>query len=239
MACGLAERVAASKSILSALKGVPAFADLSRSECERLMAELRVASLPVVEQGKIAELLKECGFVRADEDALLSLVAAKLVQAPATTPIAPPMPAQGKRAGMQDWADVARYFPTRVWEDMSSSDQKEPMFEFVDKLGMRHPSEPTMQAVGLAWLIMVEGTPEVEAMQPTQRTGFVKVVKQAWKALIRGWPSHTMFVITLPRGPTHFQASHRALWEHAMGSDAPAAKLPMKESSWDKTRGQT
>ena len=99
-------QVQASKNLLDALRALPRFPDISRSECARLQGCLALHALTPAQLASVAQGVKQAGFLQKDEELLLDLVASATCQS-----APPPAAGKGSRVGLQDWETVPAFFP--------------------------------------------------------------------------------------------------------------------------------
>ena len=91
----------ASKHLLDALRALPRFPDISRSECARLQQCVSLQTLTPVQLACAAQGDKQAGFLQKDEELLIDMVASATCQ---SSP--PPAADNGSRVGLQDWETV-------------------------------------------------------------------------------------------------------------------------------------
>ena len=105
-------RIAASRSVLQVMHGRSAFTPVSSSERDAVGQLIRNAAFNTADLGKVAEAVKQAGFVAEDED-MLDIIAEKVSAVPGL--------ALGcsVRTGLQYFSHALHYLPQGIWDDMS------------------------------------------------------------------------------------------------------------------------
>lgn len=231
MADVLAE-FAATSSLLTALKGRPQFREVSSAEAQRLAALLQKhgQDLPREVLGQVAQKVETLFGNPPDKELLLDAVAVAAV---------------GKAAGpeqtkvdcgraLQDWTNLALFLRKSVWEKLRQGDTGALLDELV-RMGLRRPSEPTMQTVSLVALAATDGVASVAAMDPQTKLTFIQACKGMFKTRLKGVSPPTDFVLALPTSPDELSTDVRRAW---YGKEDPAPS-EVSESELAQLRATT
>ena len=146
-------QVQASKNLLDALRALPRFPDISRSECARLQQSLALHALTPAHLASVAQGVKQAGFLQKDEELLLDMVASATCQSSA-----PPAAGKGSRVGLQDWETVPAFFFQAVHWNIMKRGEYADVLDFLVRMGLRNPGEPTVLTIALCMLWSGEGT---------------------------------------------------------------------------------
>ena len=211
----IVEEVAATKNILQALSGRPGFVKVSESECAKVRAVLQVANVTTADLAKIAAAVQSAGFQSDHQSELLDMIAEKAV-----SPSSGPAKQIGVRVPVQDYSSMVNFVPESCWERLSEGDYS-PFMEHLLRMGLRNPSEPTSQTIGLIILHQSDGLQAALGMASASRLEFCKTMKTALKAKIKlALPS--LYISALPDTPQELQQVNLALFNQAFAKEGPA-----------------
>lgn len=207
-------QLGACKSILSALKGRPGHGKVSAAERCRLQSSLRMVALGSLDLARIIEASQSAGFAAEDEDLLLDTLAQAAAHG------APAPLEKHARSSMQNFEELVHFLPESVWCHIKEGRIQE-FLDFLLRLGLRHPSEPTSLVMALVVLHQTEGIPATCAMAPNSKLEFVKSIKSMFKARAGLVCSPVAFAQCLPRMPDDFRKQYPVLHEAAFSSQGP------------------
>ena len=220
------QQVAACKSLLQALSARPGFADVSASECSRLLGLLRPLHLSSAELAAFASAVVEAGFAAKDQGLILDAVA----QASSGQAALPRASLSGStRAKQQSWESAVHFIPGSVWKRLEEHSVAE-LLDFIVRLGLRSPTEHTLLALSCCVLAVSEGVDKSVNMSVDNRLVFHQTVKTMFKEKVKFAPSPLVWVQELPASPEQFKRSYSALWEALYASEAPCS-CPVSELS--------
>eukprot|EP00969_Alexandrium_andersonii_P079356 3499425-Alexandrium_andersonii.AAC.1 len=114
----------------------------------------------------------------------------------------------------------------------------ESVADFLMRLGLRHPTEPTVRDVALALLFQSEGFEGALAMPPEGKLAIIKAMKQGIKARVRLAPPLAQWVAHLPRYPEELRSLSADIFKSAFGDQSPAA-CPISEVQMGQLRMTT
>ena len=209
-------QLGASKSILSALRGRPGHGKVSSAERHRLQSSLRMVALGSLDLARIAEGVLGAGFQPDDEAALLDTIAegaGQAVQAPL---------AKAGRSSMRNYEQLANYLPETVWSHIKEGHIQD-YIDFLMRLGLRNPSEPTSQVMALVVLHQTDGFVRACEMAPHMKLEFVKSIKTMFKVRAKLVVSPVAFAQSLPQMPEDLRKQYPVLYEAAFSAEGPVA----------------
>lgn len=149
----------------------------------------------------------------ADKDVVLDAVAAAAVGQAS----GPHAKVDCGRA-LQDWTNLGVFLRKAVWEKLKQGDSGGFLDELV-RMGLRRPSEPTMQTIALIALSATEGVVSVAAMDAQMKLTYIQSCKAMFKARIKGVPTPTACLPALPISANELPADVRREW---YGDEGPA-----------------
>ena len=216
-------QVQASKNLLDALRALPRFPDISRSECARLQRCLALHALTPAQLACAAQGIKQAGFLQKDEELLLDMVASATCQS-----APPPAAGKGSRVGLQDWETVPAFFQAVHWNMMKRGEYAD-VLDFLVRMGLRNPGEPTVLTIALCMLWSGEDTyQKVLAMPVAAKLEFVKGLKQMLKARTKRAVHPPILITTLQKTPNELQVMHPDIYS-AMYMSEPPVPCPIPE----------
>ena len=196
-------QVQASKNLLDALRALPRFPDISRSECARLQQCFSLHALTPVQLACVAQGVKQAGILQKDEELLLDMVASATCQSSA-----PPAAGKGSRVGLQDWETVPAFFQAVHWNIMKRGEYAD-VLDFLVRMGLRNPGEPTVLTIALCMLWSGEDTyHKVVAMPVAAKLEFVKGLKQMFKARTTRAGQPSILITALQKTPNELHVMH-------------------------------
>ena len=215
MAESILQQVGASKSILAALQNRPGLEKVSSHERLRLQQVLRATSLGTQDMGRIAGSIQDAGFQPSDLSALLDTVA-DVVSSKVVAPLA-----KVARTATQNYEHLVHYIPKAILEGLQQGNVNE-FIDFLIRLGLRHPSEPTKLTMAVLTLVCSDGMDKALAMQPEVKLAFVKSFKQMFTARLKFFVPPTMYVEKLHQRPEDFRQEYPGLWDCAYQGSEPS-----------------
>jgi len=208
MAEAILAQVGSCKSILTALNGRPGVAKVSEQEGRRLQQALRCTAVANDDMGRIAHAIKEAAFQEGDEQALLDVVAdvaSSRVSAPC---------AKMQRTSTQDWLEFVHYIPGNIWHELEQG-LVNGFMDFLFRLGLRHPSEPTFSLMATMTCVQADGLDKVLNMADEVKLQYVGSIKAMFRSQLKKWLAPCNYVLSLPRKPEEFRRDYRALYDNA------------------------
>ena len=143
---------------------------------------------------------------------------------------------QTTRCRLQDFQNLIHFFKYDQWAAFADrrgqpSGKLEVLLQHAVNLGLRHPSEQTLQTLVTLWLVSVFGADQVVCMPWSSKLQHLHMVKAAWKKVIAREPPPKERVETLPSEPAAFKKEFPSQWEVAFPSDAPIG-CPVSEAAF-------
>jgi len=224
MAEAILAQVGSCKSILTALNGRPGVAKVSEQEGRRLQQALRCTAVANDDMGRIAHAIKEAGFQEGDEQALLDVVAdvaSSRVSAPC---------AKMQRTSTQDWLEFVHYIPGNIWHELEQG-LVNGFMDFLFRLGLRHPSEPTFSLMATMTCVQADGLDKVLNMADEVKLQYVGSIKAMFRSqLENGWRLAITFSAFLGSPKSSAGITERCTTMHSVvWTPAPAQ---LRRCSW-------
>lgn len=211
MATAVADRMEAARTLLSALKGSPAWPMASASQRDALVQDLRGAKVPAAQMAELAQTCQGLSWHGSDGDVVLKA----LFSGPSSAP----------RRTLQDYTQVLQFFSHAQWvflqSEASSSGKLSLILEHCASLGLRCPTETTAQRLTALFLTLTEGSMAAKAMHHSQKLSVLRFVKKSFKEVAKGEP--LAFVPALPAVPSELEAAFPELYQVVFKSSSPAA----------------
>ena len=204
---------------------------MSSAECSRVLSLLRSVSLTSVEMSSVVTGVKEAGFAAKDETTLLDC-SIECLSGSHGRPVATH---SGARTSLQSWETVQHFLPASVWETMKQGTMSN-VIDFVLKLGLRNPSEPTAQVISLCVLWASEGHDKACAMQAEVKLSFHQQVKQMFKTKAKFLLPPVEWMQALPRTPLELKQKNPTVYEVVYSQEGPA-ETPISELHFQQLKG--
>lgn len=198
------------------LKGTSAVPDVLSQQKVHFQQALESSSLSIVEAERVCAALRRIPWARGDLDELLGLVAKKSLQGG---------PSVAGKCKLQDFRMLMHYFSHEQWQlltnDKAHNDSKlEVIVTQASLLGLRHPSETTVQAMTAFFMASAQGFQQATSVLPSvkyQTNQHVKkMIKKSSGSPVCSW------VPSLDREPSIFREKHPELYAHAFAKFPPA-----------------
>ena len=122
------------------------------------------------------------------------------------------------RRPMQNFESLPSYGTRAMWDRMLAGD-RDALLQHAARLGLRCPSEPTMQRLAAVSLIASEGPEKAMATSTAVRQAYFRSLKRAFKAYAIGEP--TVYVVSLPDSPRLLRSLHRELYDAVYAAEGP------------------
>ena len=209
-------QVEASGNLLFALQGRPHFEKVSTAEAARLKSIVVAAKLTIVDMSDVAAAISKVPFVQSDRGVLLDAIAEMAVGGRLH---ADPPPAKIARTSTQNYEAFLSYLPDSIWSSMEQGSVND-LFDFLIRLGLRCPSEPTSQLMSLCILHESDGMEKVMAMSEDCKLDFCKAMKASFKRRAKFLGVH-QYLDVLPDLPSACAAEFPDLYSSAFGAQAP------------------
>jgi hypothetical protein len=121
------------------------------------------------------------------------------------------------RLALQDYTALVNYIPQKFYRDGCQSDD---VMKLARLLGLRHPSEPSVQACTALYLGFDMGLEAALTLSGEQRFAAYKIVRNTLKSKAAVEPPRQ--IQTLPSEPATFKESYPDMWAAAYGTiDSP------------------
>ena len=175
----LCSRLAATESVLAALRPTSSFEQVSAAECQRHLQMIKgIQHLEISMLADILAKVKGCGLSAQREALLLEALSTFALQPQSASDGAAAEEYQCKRAVAQHYEDAVYYVPSALWESLSSHGDTSELFGFLGRLGLRNPTEGSSQGICLLVLVATESLDKVQRMDHDSRAASVKVLKK-------------------------------------------------------------
>ena len=210
-------------SLLEAFKGKATLAKISGAEAAKVASLLRSQS--VADWCEVTAAIVAAKFVKSDEDALLDIVAETMVS-PSDSVTA--SEEKVSRTATQQYENWMHHVPACVWESLRGGNM-EMLLVHLCKLGLRSPSEATLQTMSLAILHQTEGYERTSNMPVAARLQFLHTVRTSFKRLAKQLPQAPCYVKVLPRNPDDLRVQFPAVHGVAFANGSEAVVNPIAE----------
>jgi hypothetical protein len=214
----LIDRIDAVSRFLNSLAGNPAFEIARPAQAQALLSEIdRLSTLSLHDGAVASEKITECLlWSAAEKNNMLTAIVSKSCCAAAAS-----LTDAGRRV-MQDYTAVHGYFTNSLWniitgQDVTPSKKLEMLLTHAANLGLRNPSESTMQLFSAVYLTVSEGA-AFEQWSPAARLQTYKALKAEFKRLVSKMPATNVHLQTLPSDPAEFKNTQRGLYDLAFPS---------------------
>ena len=217
----LVERLQATATLLRARGGSAASRSLlAQQQQQEILRD--IALMPMVSATQAAELVTALGAVPWDArlggpvmEAVMNKIAA----------------AGNQRRKMQDFRACPDYFTEDQWEALlgsaTDSDKLHMMLSHVATLGLRTPSEPTLQMLAVLWCCVAQGVPGTRDLSCDAKRGLLGHVKEEWARHKRRLQEPVTWVTTFSRSVAEYVVEHPAMARVAYaGGGAVHCKVP-------------
>ena len=205
------EDLAAARRLLASLRDSPSLGTASAAQARALVAKLGAGV--ACSTGEVAELVAAAQSVHWASAEHLRAVESAAV-AVATTLAA----GRSHRRPMQNFESLPSYGTRAMWDRMLAGD-RDALLQHAARLGLRCPSEPTMQRLAAVSLIASEGPEKAMATSTAVRQAYFRSLKRAFKAYATGEP--TVYVVSLPDSPRLLRSLHRELYDAVYAAEGP------------------
>lgn len=219
----LIERIDAMGRFLHVLVGTAALELARPQQVQALHARITcVSNLSLDDATQATEKIKGFTFLLPSEkDDLLSAVIAK-----ASAPSALAVVQFGRKA-LQDFSALQSYFPLSLWETLQTAEtaasvKLERCLSHLGNLGLRNPSEGTMQCLTAVYMLCHDGQDGFDRQTPAMRMATYKAVKAEFKRMAAYMPSPLAQLQALPINPHELKVAEPALWKLAFEDAEPA-----------------
>lgn len=191
-------QLAAISKLLVALRGTPAFQQVVAAQGMSVETILAATKLQPCEAADICTALNAMDWPDADRNALLGSVARAVAVTPSPLSIA---------SKMQNFESFQNYFVESQWvqlqaQGVTSDSKLHIITQQVSALGLRYPSEPTVQKLAGFFLLVTDGYEKITQMMPAIKLEASRLIKKKIKEY--GKTSPHAFIQKLPEEPELF-----------------------------------
>ena len=196
-------------------------------QIQSLKSSLANPVLNVREATDILNSLATMAFLSEDEKMQLSdVIVEKVNQAPHAE-AAPKTTANGGKKDLQDYVALVHYMTEDMWIDLQSDERSaswkmNALLDHCVKLGLRNPSEPSMQCLTAVYLLTAERA-ALANMTPQTRLTTLQALKTKLRSIVQHQGNHGPHVCKLPVMATEFQSEFSVLWKAALAEKMPVA----------------
>ena len=187
----------------------------SKSERMRLQGLLAQAKgVQSTDLAEIATLVGQAEFAPRDEEVLLDTVADLVTCAPTTTTSA------SSKTALQDFESFSNFLTADVWERIANGDMQA-IVNFLLRLGLRFPTEPTSRTVAVVFLAYSEGVEAVQAMDAAARLTTIRVFKKMIKDAAKTAVPLLETIKVLPKTPLEVQRQNSVAYDMVYAEQEP------------------
>lgn len=199
-----------------------------------------VGKFSVADGAKVCAALNKVPWRPVEREELVSMVADCMTEAPPS----------GTRSILQDYSSIAVYYTANHWdllraEQVSSAAKLEAVLSHAVVLGLRNPSENTLQALAALYIACAEGLGKGICLAPSMKYAILQQTKKSLRAFLKKSTDTTAeFVHVLPPSPPELKRLHPRTYAAAFPSSKPApvpldttqfealtSSIPMRSSS--------
>ena len=215
------DRIDAAHRFLSSLQRSRGLAAAKALQLQSLVDVIGAATLSLEEGASANSKFLEFVLWNQDEqEKLLAVVLARIGEAPASAG-----PAAGKRTSLQNYMNLMLYMPSSLWDELGCNNPGASLSKLIAlmshciNLGLRTPSEGTMQTACAIYLLCHEGQDAFDCMTPAVRMNNYKAIKQSFKRMCAHSPDPPTFLQNLPARQSDLQSQAPSLWRIAFPGD--------------------
>lgn len=171
----LARHCDAVENLLAAVQGQPCWPDVSSKQAQALLAQLRKQPVSIEQAAELATKVGAMSWAPGDCNKMLNRIGAMSGEAA--------VPGLIVRRKQQNFENIGFYLSQQNWADMAQNEPTavDTIAACAVALGLRNPTEPTIQRITALFLLCVEGQASTLSMQPAQLHEFFKMVKRQSK----------------------------------------------------------
>ena len=209
------QQVAASKSLLEALRARPGFTDASAAEASRLMQLFPSVAMTSEQLAAFAAAVTDVHFAPKDEGDLLDAIS-RVASGRHTAPVAGST--ANPRTRQQDWESILDFLPASVWQAIKES-RIDVALDFLFRMGLRNPSEPTIQKIALGMMVVTEGFEQALEKDVQQKLALHKTVKGLIANKVKYMPKPVVWIQQLSASPALLQRDFPTVFESLYTSE--------------------
>ena len=212
----LVEHVQAIKTLLAAVIGTPSYQKTLESQANALSNAFESSTFSLLDAAAIAEELKALPQQQQIE------LTAKLMDRVGS----PAKPASAGRLALQDFTNFCHYLTESTWAKLQSDELPHGKLEILllaaVRVGLRNPSETSVQHLCAMHLLMSEGKSKSMQLTPAVKLECARNLKAKFKSILaRMTPAlPTDYVLRLPVSVVEFAETH-AVWHTFAFKDEP------------------
>ena len=227
---GLVEHVLAVRDLLQHVSGTSAYSKTLEGQTRSLGAQIESASFSVAEAAALAQEIK--GLPNSEQEVLLAKLADRINSSTSSS-----SPVSG-RASLQDFTNIVAFFTEETWtclrdDKVPSNAKMEVLLQAAIKLGLRCPSETSVQVLCAVHLFMSEGMAKALALSPACKLEMARSMKSKLRSthqlMSAGLPVQG-YVTRLPATVEEYKRNYPAWWDFAFqGGDPVPNKISISE----------
>ena len=214
-ATALLEHVRAVGTLLSNLEG-PSHTKCSQAQRDSLCFMIEgTGDLPATSLAPIVVAVRNASFATEDQAVLLEKLSTKV--------------ASGAEGGskLQSFETFVFFLPAIVWaalgEDRECGASK--LFDFLARLGLRHPTEPTSFMMALLIMLGADGIEKTSGFSVEMKAAMHKTVKKWFKKIVAHLANPTVWMKNLPQRPADLRIQQPDLY-NGLYASAPPVSCP-------------
>ena len=214
------------QKLLSSLQGQPCLAQVAKGQCDSILLCLKGGCLTMHQAAQLNTLVTNTDWPGSLSAQLLEAIASRTSTTPSVSANA--------RTGMQAWESLFNYYTMQQWHCLSDlriadSSKLDIVLDIAVGLGLRWPSEPTVQLMTTLWRLACDGPDQVKLLPWDIKLGYVRQVKAVWKRKIANIPPPDHYFDVLPATSDAFKQDFPGAFAALYGSSEPVA-CPVPEA---------
>ena len=215
MAQPLVEHLAAVKSYLTSLQKSKSLSNASSVQKAAFENKLKAAPLSLSDASAVTEAAKAVPWAGNDLENVIEIIANCVGAAPASVGYT--------RSKLQDFENLTHYGTDKVWSTMRSdpANAMDALSDHLCALGLRNPSEPTMQKATAVFLLATEGKIKTLTLPQGHLNTILKALKKVVKARGKGEPH--VYIEKLPASPVDYQTQFPVMFAAIFASARPVS----------------
>ena len=205
------------KQLLATLEGQPCLDSVAQGQCETFLASLGNVSLTVAHASALSELVAKAAWPAKLSSQMLQAIAEHTSTAPALG---------SYRSMLQNWEYINQYITMEGWHCLSAHSVSHEgklhlLLDLAIALGLRWPTEASMQMVATLHKISCEGPEQVKLLGYDEKLQAVRHVKRIFHRKISGLPPPLHHVANLHATSAAFKAEFPQVYASVYKASEP------------------
>ncbi len=211
------EKVQALKSLMARLAGKGSHQAASFTQSRVLMQLIASTSLSVEEVVFLMDEVETIGFSADDQACIVQALTQKVSCSSAGVAI----PAKGGKR--QDYESLIYFCPTAFGKPALGKGAPSELFQFLaDKLGMRNPTEGSLQTCTIILMVQGEGLETAMKYSNEAKANYLKCAKRWFQSAVDRSSAASLPFKDLPASPNDFQERFPSVYNDMFALEPPA-----------------